>query len=505
MTANRQKARKGGQKGGHKKSVAGAAAKPGPAAQGAAAQKKEEAAPVVKKDPDEHPWAPGAVITVLWSDGSERFCDVIERQPDREQEGKWRYYVHYHDFNRRMDEWVSDDRLVKIPTVAAAALKARGGAAGHGGHGGGAAGPLSSGDGGGGHGDGGDGEAGRGRKRRHPGDGEVPDAPTVVADMDHDEHEGMDEASLKEHEEVTKIKNVERVELGDFRMETWYFSPFPKELFPEGCVSIPYLYFCEYTFKFFARREELARFHRRHRFPRHPPGQEIYREGNVSVFEVDGLDQREYCQNLSYFAKLFLDHKTLYYDVDPFLFYVVCESDDRGYHPVGYYSKEKHSDLGYNLACILTFPCHQRKGYGRFIIAFSYELSKRERKVGSPEKPLSDLGAVSYRSYWCRSVLLALRSYPQPSVSVMDLSKMTSIVSEDVINALQFLGLLKYFNGSHIVVAPPQVLDELLKKYPAKGLQVDPERLHWSPYVTPEGKADKWNISAKKPITDSDK
>ena len=30
--------------------------------------------------------------------------------------------------------------------------------------------------------------------------------PTVIADMEHDEHEGMDEASLKEHEEVTKIK-----------------------------------------------------------------------------------------------------------------------------------------------------------------------------------------------------------------------------------------------------------------------------------------------------------
>ena len=36
----------------------------------------------------------------------------------------------------------------------------------------------------------------------------------------------------------------------------------------------------------------------------------------------------------------------------------------------------RYSDLGYNLACILTFPFAQRKGYGRFIIQFSYELSK---------------------------------------------------------------------------------------------------------------------------------
>ena len=51
---------------------------------------------------------------------------------------------------------------------------------------------------------------------------------------------------------------------------------------------------------------------------------------NSLVFEVDGADQRIYCQNLCYLAKLFLDHKTLYYDVDPFLFYVLCEVDQRG-------------------------------------------------------------------------------------------------------------------------------------------------------------------------------
>ena len=120
---------------------------------------------------------------------------------------------------------------------------------------------------------------------------------------------------------------------------------------------------------------------------------------------------------------MFLDHKTLYYDVDPFLFYIICEVDSRGFHPVGYFSKEKYSELGYNLACILTFPCHQRKGYGHFIIQFSYELSKKEEKVGSPEKPLSDLGLVSYRSYWTRELLRVLREYPEKEVSIMDLTR----------------------------------------------------------------------------------
>lgn len=98
-----------------------------------------------------------------------------------------------------------------------------------------------------------------------------------------------------------------------------------------------------------------------------------------------------YCQNLCYLAKMFLDHKTLYYDVDLFLFYVMCEVDERGAHIVGYFSKEKHSEEGYNLACILVLPPYQRKGYGKFLISMSYELSKVEGKVinlGSVEPTL---------------------------------------------------------------------------------------------------------------------
>ena len=48
---------------------------------------------------------------------------------------------------------------------------------------------------------------------------------------------------------------------------------------------------------------------------------QIYRKDSLSFFELDGHKQKTYCRNLCLISKLFLDHKTLYYDVDPFLFY----------------------------------------------------------------------------------------------------------------------------------------------------------------------------------------
>ncbi|EJK44744.1 hypothetical protein THAOC_36695, partial [Thalassiosira oceanica] len=220
-------------------------------------------------------------------------------------------------------------------------------------------------------------------------------------------------------------------------------------------------------------------------------------------FEVDGLEERLYCQNLCYIAKLFLDHKTLYFDVDPFLFYVLCEVDNRGYHPVGYYSKEKYSDVGYNLACILTFPAHQRKGYGRFLIAFSYELSKKEEKVGSPEKPMSDLGQQAYIPYWTSTIVdfLLHGSGDRTSMSVMDIARRTSIMAEDIIFALNTLGILKFVNGVYFIAAGREDLEDLARRHPVKEPRVDPSRLHWTPYLNDVPKRDKFSISSKKPST----
>lgn len=151
-------------------------------------------------------------------------------------------------------------------------------------------------------------------------------------------------------------------------MKTWYYSPYPEEYEYQK-----QLYICEFCLKYMRKAVTYSR-HQQKCGKRTPPGIPVYfdrsaaevlnaqdtmeedRIKSVSVYEIDGVDEKLYCQNLCLLAKLFLDHKTLYYDVSPFKFYVLTEDTRHGSHIVGYYSKEKMMANNYNLACILVFP-----------------------------------------------------------------------------------------------------------------------------------------------------
>ncbi|XP_030009466.1 histone acetyltransferase KAT5 isoform X2 [Sphaeramia orbicularis] len=299
----------------------------------------------------------------------------------------------------------------------------------------------------------------------------IPSAPrmtgSLVSDRSHDDI-------------VTRMKNIECIELGRHRLKPWYFSPYPQEL-----TALPILYLCEFCLKYLKSLKCLQR-HLTKCNLRHPPGNEIYRKGTISFFEIDGRKNKTYSQNLCLIAKCFLDHKTLYYDTDPFLFYVMTEYDPKGFHIVGYFSKEKESTEDYNVACILTLPPYQRRGYGKLLIEFSYELSKVEGKTGTPEKPLSDLGLLSYRSYWSQTILEILMGLKpdngeRPQITINEISEITSVKKEDVISTLQYLNLINYYKGQYILTLSEDIVDGHERAMHKRHLRIDPKCLHFTP------------------------
>ncbi len=274
----------------------------------------------------------GAVMSVRRGESSWHTAEVIHRRFN-DPAGRFEYYVHYEGFNRRLDEWVTRDRMRNPADEDESGTGGPGGPGGARGAGGRESGSQGSGS------QGGDSDMlgderkiTRNQKRKHD---EINHVQKTFAEMD-----PATAALEKEHEALTKVKFIDKIRYGNFEIDTWYFSPYPEEYGKE-----PRLYICQYCLKYM-RLEKTYKYHMGQCVCRQPPGKEIYRKGTMSVFEVDGRDHKLYCQNLCLLAKLFLDHKTLYFDVEPFLFYILCEVDRHGAHLVGYFSKEKESPDG---------------------------------------------------------------------------------------------------------------------------------------------------------------
>jgi len=271
-----------------------------------------------------------------------------------------------------------------------------------------------------------------------------------------------------------------------WELSSWYYSPYPAPF--NKCEK---LFLCGFCFFYCVNEAELI-FHwsRDCQIP-HPPGTEIYRNEKISVFEIDGEQHRIFCQRLCLFSKLFIEHKTAVFDVEPFLFYITGEWINGGFNTVAYFSKEKYSAEANNVACILTWPQHQRKGYGRFLIELSYQLSIKEGKPGSPEKPLSDLGLVSYRRYWINKLFQSVASHSDGAViSVDDVSLLTGIRRDDLILIAREFDLIRYVKGQHCLHCNNKKIEALKianKNYSKNSnIKLEEQKLIWTTPTFPK-------------------
>ncbi|CAL2031939.1 unnamed protein product [Caenorhabditis brenneri] len=249
----------------------------------------------------------------------------------------------------------------------------------------------------------------------------------------------------------TEARLPRKIHFSKFLMETVYGSPFPREY-----RHAKTLYICEFCM-FYAREDRVMKMHAGGKCQwRAPPGVEIYRKDNISIFEVDGNKQKRYCESLSLLSRCFLQSKSIFWDTALFFFYIITQNDEVGCHFAGYFSKEKYESEN-NVNCIVALPCYQAQGYGRFLIDVSYALSRKEENwTAGPELPFSELGERAYASYWRTAVAKALADFKEDiegrsgdGISVVDITHATGINVHDVLKTLNDLKWIKLEKGEN--------------------------------------------------------
>lgn len=221
------------------------------------------------------------------------------------------------------------------------------------------------------------------------------------------------------------------------------------------------LFVCEYCFKYTAQETkfETHRVTCKHNEKLPTIGNLVYWDDRSPfiIRHIKGYADPLFCQNLCLFGKLFLDDKSVYYNVNQFDFYVLYGIDPNelingldmsNFKPMGFYSKELLSwDDDNNLACICIFPPYQRMHLGSLLIEFLYQVAKLTpgQYFSGPEFPLSPFGKVSYYNFWAKKLApIILQEFSDRQfISLRDLAYRTGFRKDDILIALDYMEVLQ--------------------------------------------------------------
>lgn len=156
----------------------------------------------------------GSTNWIQHREGFPCLAEIIEtrQKPNQNNDAALQYYVHYCNFDKRLDEWVDEDRF--LSTAQKEELRKQ------------RSGELSG------------GPTERTltrelRKRFAASQGTLHFADPKLEQLE------------REHELVTRVKNVQVIQIGCFEIDCWYFSPYPDEY-----SEVDKLYICEKCLKY---------------------------------------------------------------------------------------------------------------------------------------------------------------------------------------------------------------------------------------------------------------
>ncbi|KAI3647019.1 hypothetical protein MP228_007240 [Amoeboaphelidium protococcarum] len=230
----------------------------------------------------------------------------------------------------------------------------------------------------------------------------------------------------------------------------------------------------------------------------------VYQHGQeYRIYRVSPSDYKLYCQCLCLLGKSFMKEKTTFFYLEGFDFYVTYSMKDKSL--LGFFSKELDSVGGWNLACIVVLPPYQKTGIGKLMIDLSYWVSRAEQKIGSPERPLSSLGRLSYTSYWISLIVpymlsilsqsgdsydagagqrgKSTRRQAQTQLTVAELSAALYIQPDDILLALSQYGLVQHATLQKDVVVTWEMLHQVAVKQQDKWrlqLRIEPSKVKWN-------------------------